>query len=128
MYTLGTYILTFLGGWDIYLKALIVMMFIDYVLGLLLAGVFKNSKNTLNGGLNSYVGWVGLVKKFAHLLLIILAVQLDILLGTIFVRTGTIAVFIVNESISIIENSGLIGIPIPKALEKAIDILNDRSK
>lgn len=61
------------------------------------------------------------------LLMIIIAAQFDKLLGIDWVRESIIIAFIVNESISIIENAGLMGLPIPQGLKKAIDILSNKS-
>lgn len=117
-----------LGGFDIFLKSLLLLMGLDYILGLTVSGVFKRSRKTLNGGLSSYIGWLGLFKKITILLLIIVAVEIDYMLAVSYVRETTIAFFVVNEIISIIESAGLIGVPIPSVITDAIDLLQKKSK
>ena len=56
-------------------------------------------------------------------IVISVAYRLDVLMGTIFLRDGVITAFICNEAISIIENGGLMGIPIPEKLKDALDVL-----
>lgn len=119
----GGVVIKFLGGYDIALRALFLFMAIDYILGLLVAGVFQESTKSDTGGLNSFAGWKGLVKKGITLLVIIVAVELDMLLGVDFIRYGTIMTFASNELISIVENVGLAGVKFPPVLRKALDLL-----
>lgn len=112
------------GGWSAALTTLCIFMIIDYVLGFLAAGVFKQSKKTINGALSSRVGWTGIVRKSINLLLVMLAVRLDITLNTgQFIANAIAFGFIANEGLSIIENAGLCGVYIPPAIVKAIEIL-----
>ena len=124
----GAYIASALGGWDTGLQTLFVFMAIDYISGLSLAGIFKKSKKSDTGALSSKCSWQGLAKKGMQLLIVMIAYRLDIMLGINFVRTAVIIAFISNELISITENAGLMGIPIPDAVSKAIDILNREEK
>ena len=117
-----------IGGWDLFLRGLVILMGIDYLLGIVVAGFFKRSTKTKNGKLNSYVGWVGLFKKVTCLLLIIVAKEIDILLGSSFVRTSTIIFFCINEIISITEHAGVIGLPVPAVFKKAIELLNKKDE
>lgn len=125
----GTTIATALGGWDAGLQTLVVFMAIDYISGLAVAGIFKKSKNSERGTLSSKCSWQGLIKKCMQLLMVLIAYRLDVLIGMeiYFVRTAVIIAFISNELISIIENAGLMGIPIPDKLRKSIDVLNAKS-
>lgn len=123
----GGLFLAYLGGFDSYLKTLLIFMAIDYVLGITL-GFLGKSKNSERGGLSSYIGWVGIIKKIAYLTLVIIAIELDMLLGLSIVRNATIIFFILNELISITENFGLLGIKIPAIITKAIDILENREE
>ena len=116
-----------LGGYDIYLKSLLIFMLLDYVLGLTVASLGR-SKNSEQGGLSSSVGWFGLIKKLTYLTLIIIAIELDILLGLAIVRQATIIFFIINELISITENIGLLGVKLPPVILKAIDLLENESE
>ena len=100
----------------------------DYFTGLLVAGVFHKSKKTENGALESHVGWKGLCKKGVILLFVLIAFRLDLALGLDFIRTTVVIGFMANELISIIENAGLMGMPIPGVFGKAIDILTQKSE
>lgn len=119
----GAAITTLLGGWSTGLTTLVLFMIIDYISGILVAAVFKNSKKTESGTLNSKTGWQGLARKGMTLLFILIAYRLDLLIGTDYIRDAVVIGFCVNELISIIENAGLMGIPLPPILIKAIDVL-----
>ncbi len=116
------------GGWSSGIITLIMFMCIDYVSGIMVAGVFKNSKKTDSGTLESRAGWKGLCRKGMTLIIVMIAFRLDLHLGTNYIRDAVIIGFCANEAISIIENAGLMGIPLPDALTKAIDILSKKSK
>ena len=103
-------------------------MAIDYVSGLVVAGVFHNSKKTTSGALESKAGWKGLCRKGMSLLFVLIAYRLDLAIGSNYIRDAVIIGFIVNETISIVENAGLMGVPLPKAINKAIDILTSKSE
>lgn len=114
------------GGWDASMITLIVFMAIDYITGLVVAGVFKKSEKSENGGLESRAGWKGLCRKGATLLIVFVAVRLDLLIGTNYLRDGVCIAFIVNEVISITENAGLMGVPIPAVITNAISVLKKK--
>lgn len=122
----GSIIASIFGGWSTDLATLVIFMGIDYITGLIVAGVFKKSKKSKNGGLESKVGFKGLAKKVIILCLVLVGYRLDLLLGSDYIRTGLIIAFICNETISITENAGLMGIPIPKVVRNAIDILKSK--
>ena len=128
MGVIGSFIVNFFGGWSDDMITLVVFMGIDFIMGLILAGVFKNSNKSASGSLESKAGWKGLCRKCVTLLFVLVAHRLDISLGVHYIRTATIVGFIVNEAISIIENAGLMGIPLPKALQTAIEILKNKSE
>lgn len=123
----GSFMAKLFGGWDAALVTLIIFMCTDYLTGLIVAGVFHKSKKSENGALESHAGWKGLCKKGVTLLFVLIAYRLDLALGLDFIRTTVIIGFMANELISIIENAGLMGIPIPKVLNKAIDILTQKA-
>lgn len=123
---IGSTLSFFIGGVDTMFVVLCVFLCLDYISGVIVALVFKNSSKTETGKLNSSVSFKGLCKKFFVVILVGVAHLLDVTMGTNFIRGGVIVAFISNETISIIENSGLMGVPIPNALRKAIDILQDR--
>lgn len=123
----GSFIAKVFGGWDAALTTLIIFMVADYITGLIVAGVFHKSKKSENGALESHVGWKGLCKKGVTLLFVLIAYRLDLALGLDFIRNTVIIGFMANELISITENAGLMGAPVPKVLLKAIDILTQKA-
>ena len=123
---IGSAVTTLFGGWSAGLTTLIIFMAIDYLSGLLVAGVFKTSKKSETGALNSNVGFKGLCKKGMVLLIVLIAYRLDLMIGTNYIRDAVVIGFCVNELLSIVENAGLMGIPLPPILIKAIDVLMNR--
>ena len=123
----GGFIATLLGGWDSALATLVVFMGIDFVTGIVTAAMGK-SKHSESGTLNSTAGWVGLAKKFCILLMVVVGVRIDILIGTNYIRDAVIIAFIANETISLVENAGLMGLPLPAVFTKAIDILQKKTE
>ena len=124
----GSTVAAAFGGWDAAMITLVSMMVIDYLTGVLVAGVFHNSPKTENGTLESKAGWKGLCRKGVTLLIVLVAARLDIILGTGFIRDAVIIGYIANEIISIIANAGLMGVPIPAAIEKAIEVLQSKGE
>lgn len=125
---IGAAIASLYGGWDASLQTLIIFMAIDYITGLIVAGVFHTSPKTKTGTLESRAGWKGLIRKGETLLIVLVACRLDAVMATRFVRDAVVIGFVCNETLSIIENAGLMGLPIPAALTKAVDILKQRSE
>ena len=126
--TVGSLVANLLGGWDTALQTIIIFMAIDYVTGLVVAGIFKKSTKTDTGALESKAGWKGLCRKGMTLLIILVAAQLDRVAGTEVIRNAVIIGYIANEALSIIENAGLMGLPVPKFIINAIDILKKKSE
>ena len=124
---IGALIASLFGGWDTALATLMIFMATDYVTGLIVAGVFHTSQKYENGALESRAGWKGLCRKGVTLLVVLVACRLDLITGTNFIRDAVIIAFICNETISIIENAGLMGIDIPPALTAAIEVLKKKS-
>lgn len=125
---IGSTVASVFGGWDAAMITLICVMAVDYLMGILVAGVFHNSPKTENGTLESKAGWKGLCRKGVTLLIVLVAARLDIILGTEFIRGAVVIGYIANEVISIIENAGLMGVPIPSAIEKAIEVLQSKGE
>lgn len=125
---IGGAIASLFGGWDAALITLVIFMGIDYLTGLIVAGVFHNSKKTETGALESRAGFKGLCRKGVTLLIVLVACRLDLLINSNFIRDAVVIAFVANESISIVENAGLMGIPIPAILVKAIDVLKKRAE
>ncbi|OUP49782.1 holin [Butyricicoccus pullicaecorum] len=116
------------GGWDSAMMTLLIFMAIDYLSGLIVAGVFHSSDKSETGTLNSAACWQGLLKKGMTLVIVLVAARLDIVLGTAFVRDAVVIAYIVNETISIIENAGLMGLPVPDVIMSAIEQLQGKNE
>jgi toxin secretion/phage lysis holin len=125
---IGSMISNLLGGWDMALQTLIIFMAVDYITGLVVAGVFKKSTKSESGALESKAGYKGLAKKGMTLLIVLVATRLDLIIGSNFIRDAVIIGYIVNEAVSIIENAGLMGLPVGKTLTNAIDILKRKGE
>jgi len=123
---LGGWLSYLLGGWNGVTATLLMFMVIDFITGLILSALFKKSTKTETGGLSSKVGFLGLFKKCMILVFVLIAYRLDLLLGVSYIRDGVCYAFIVNELISIIENCGLVGFPVPKIISDTIDILKSK--
>ncbi len=114
------------GGWDVAMAALTVCMVVDYLSGSIVALVFHKSNKSETGAYNSGYGLKGLCKKGLMLLFVLVAVQIDRMLGTSYVRDAVCIGFCTNEVLSIIENLGLAGIPMPQAVLKALEQLQKK--
>ena len=125
----GSVIAEVFGGWDAAMITLVTLMIIDYIMGVLVAAVWHNSPKSETGTLESRAGWKGLCRKGVILLIVLIAARLDILLGTSnIVRNAAIIGYSANELISVVENAGLMGVPIPNIIQKAIDILQKKAE
>lgn len=115
---LATFFTYLFGSWDLALQVLIVFMILDYGTGVLYA--------YLTDQLNSEAGFKGLVKKCMILVVLIIGVMLDRIVGngTWVFRTLVAYFYIANEGISLLENVGNIGIPIPNKIRNALEQLN----
>lgn len=126
--TIGSGIALLFGGWDTALITLLIFMAIDYISGLIVAGVFKKSKKSETGGIQSHASFKGLIKKCMILAFVVIGCRLDLMMGASYIRDAVCITFIVNETISIIENAGLMGVPFPKVITNALDILNNKAE
>ena len=126
--TMGSLVASFFGGWTESLTTLLIFMLIDYATGLIVAGVFHKSQKTASGALESRAGFKGLCRKGAILLFVLIGYRLDLAVGTTYIRDAVCIAFIANELISIVENAGLMGIPIPAVITKAIDVLKSKAE
>lgn len=102
------------GGWDKVMEILVILIIMDYLTGVGLALKEKQ--------LNSEIGSKGLLKKAMIFIVIILAAQLDLVINNpanLF-RTAAGLFYIANEGISITENIGKIGVPLPAFITKAL--------
>ncbi len=114
------------GGWDTALAALVICMAVDYISGSTVALVFHKSRKTGSGAYDSRCGLKGLCRKGLMLLFVVVAVQADRLLGADYVRDAVCIGFSVNEILSIVENLGLAGVPLPKAVTNALEQLRSK--
>lgn len=127
--TVGALIAKEVGGWDGAFFNLLLLMIIDFATGLILAGVFKTSKKVNATGLDSGYSYKGIVRKVMVLLLVLVANIIDsILLNSNFLTHATIIAFMTSEVISIVENVGLMGVPIPSVIKEAIHVLNEKNE
>jgi toxin secretion/phage lysis holin len=109
------------GGWTIAIQALMVFAMIDYVTGVVAAGK--------EGNLSSRLGGRGIAKKVMIFLIVAVAHMVDQMLGDgDIVRDATITFYLCNEGLSIIENSGKMGLPVPTVITQAIQILKGKDK
>ena len=105
------------------LKILLLLMVIDLIVGFTVSAVWHKSSKTKSGKVSSKVMFKGIVKKILTLVLVVVAYQIDILLGYDGIRHIVIIAFIVQEIISIIENIAITGIKVPDIITKALDVL-----
>ncbi len=124
----GSFVAALFGGWDTGLGTLVLFMCIDFLSGLAVAGIFKRSTKTETGALESKAGFKGLCRKCMTLLFVLVAHRLDLSIGTSYIRDAVIIGFMANELISIVENAGLMGLPLPAILVKAIDVLKKKAE
>lgn len=126
----GSAIATAFGGLSVGIQVLLIFITLDYISGLVVAGVFKKSGKTEKGALESRAGWKGLVKKVFTLALVLVAYQMDRLMigGGTFVSDAVILFFIVNEGLSILENIGIMGVPLPPKLTNALEMLKGKDE
>lgn len=119
---IATFFTYLFGGWDVALSILITFMILDYITGVIWAYIQKN--------LNSEVGFKGLVKKCTILIVLIVGAMLDRLLnsGEWVFRTLVAYFYIANEGISLLENIGNLGVPIPAKIKDALEQLNNKEE
>ena len=125
---IGSGIASLFGGFDTALETLIIFMAMDYITGLIVAGVFHKSKKTENGALESRAGWKGLCRKGVTLLVVLVACRLDLIIGSNLIRDAVVIAFVANETISIVENAGLMGVPVPEVVVRSIEVLKKKSE
>ena len=107
------------GGIDVAMKSLLIVIVIDYITGVMSA--------IYNKKLNSIIGLKGILKKFSYLIIVSLSVILDKIVGdTGAIRTLIIYFFVANDGISIVENIGKMGVPLPKKLTEVLEQLRNK--
>lgn len=123
---IGSFIVGLFGGWSAGLATLMIFMLIDFVSGLIVAGVFHNSPKTENGTLESNRCWKGLFRKVMTLIFVIIGYRIDLTLEIDYVKNAVIFAFMANELISITENASLMGLPVPKVITDAIEVMKNK--
>ena len=123
---IGSIFSEWLGGWDIFLKTLVIFMVVDYITGLAVAFIFRKSDKTENGGASSRECYKGIVKKMCILALVGVSVGVDNLAGSDYIRNVTILFFLGNEGLSILENIGLMGLKYPHFVKTALEVIRER--
>jgi len=123
----GSFMARVLGGWDTALQTLVILMAIDYITGILIAAVWQKSSKSKTGALESRAGFKGLVRKGLILLVVLIGVQLDAILGLqAFCRTAIVLFFCGNEGLSIVENLGIMGLPLPDFVKTKFEQLKEK--
>ena len=118
---LGAIILNLFGDWDMLITFLLIVVVLDYITGMIAGGI--------EGKLSSKFGVKGIGRKVLIFSLVTVAHLIDtILTNQHFIRNATIIFYLCNEMISIIENVGRAGVPVPEFLRKAVEVLKKKSK
>lgn len=115
-------------SWSSAMTALLVFMVIDYISGLIVAGMGKSTK-TESGGLSSKIGYDGLKRKFMALLMVIVAIMIDFLMGDKHIfRDAACWFYLANEGLSILENMALAGVPFPEKIRQVLEQAKEQEK
>ena len=121
------------GGWTVGSRVLVLLMVVDYVTGCACA-LTGHSTKTETGHFWSQVAFLGILKKGLIMAVVLVAAQLDKALGNnggaeniAMFRSAAEFFYIATEALSITENAGLMGVPIPKPLRKALEALRDKN-
>ena len=112
-----------LGGTDDMLITLLICMLIDMITGIICAFVFKKSTKTTTGAMSSTAMTKGICKKIGILFLVVIAYRIDVILGVGYICYTTKVFLVIEEILSIIENIGNMGVPIPTIIKKSLDVL-----
>ena len=122
---IGSSVMAFVDRGGTALETLVIFMIIDYITGISVAVFWRRSGKTKRGLLKSEAGWRGLCKKGMILGFVLIGNRLDILLDTNYVMNTICIGYAMNELISIMENAGLMGIPLPAVVQGIIEVLSD---
>lgn len=125
---IGAAITSLLGGWDYGMQLLVIAMAVDYISGIMVAGVWHKSNKTKSGKLESRAGFKGLCRKGMTLGLVLVAHYMDLAIGTQYIRDAIVIGFAVNEVFSILENLGLMGVEYPEIIKNALEALKKKGE
>ncbi|MDU5143505.1 MAG: phage holin family protein [Paenibacillus dendritiformis] len=107
------------GGWPALLQVLLIIVAVDFVTGVIASGV--------EGKLKSSIGLIGIARKVFIFLVVAVAHQVDSVLGDQhLLRDAAIFFYLANELLSIIENGGRIGVPLPPVIKQAVEVLRNK--
>jgi toxin secretion/phage lysis holin len=116
----GGLLVGLLGGWDLALQVLVLFAVLDYITGVAAAYTEKM--------LDSNVGGRGILRKVLIFVVVAIAYWLDLLIGQQILRSVVIFYYIANEGLSVVENLGRAGVPIPQTLKTALEALKQKSE
>jgi toxin secretion/phage lysis holin len=117
----GSLVTYLLGGWSALVQILVTFVVIDYITGVLAAAI--------RGKLNSNIGLKGIAKKVFIFVIVACGHLVDGAMGTAdIVRDAAIYFYMANELLSILENAGEIGLPVPDILKNAIERLKGKEQ
>jgi len=127
--TVGGAIAGIFGEWSVLMTILAAAMVLDYISGVLVAAFGKSLKSE-GGHLDSKVGFIGLAKKALIIMIVLLATLLDKALGAeaMVFQTATVCYYIANEGISVVENAGLMGLPVPDVVKRALEQMKEKKE
>jgi toxin secretion/phage lysis holin len=109
------------GGWSALLSVLLAFVVFDFVTGMVAGGI--------EGKLKSKVGLIGIARKVFLFCMVAIAHLVDTSLGDRnFTRDATIFFYLANELLSIIENAGRIGLPVPELIKRAVEVLKGKGE
>ena len=109
------------GEWSVLLQILLAFVVIDYISGLLASGV--------EGKLSSKVGFKGIAKKLMIFVMVAVGHLIDKALGDgSMIQNAVVFFYLGNELLSILENAGRTGLPVPEQIKNAVDVLKGKSK
>lgn len=114
------------GGWTGGLTTLVCFMAMDYISGIMAAGLFHNSPKSSDGRLESHAGFKGLCKKGMILLFVLISYRLDLMTNSNYIRDTLAIGFSINELISWLENMKLMGVDIPAYVFKIVEFVKNK--
>lgn len=125
---IGGFIVNLFGGFDVAFRVLAIFMVVDIVMGLVVAARFKKSPKTIDGVLSSKAFCNGLFRKGGMIFFVLVSTQLDLVIGSNYIRSACIMFFISNELLSIIENAGTMGIEFPDVVKNSVSVLRGKGE
>lgn len=124
----GGAVTALLGGWDYAMQLLVIAMAVDYVSGIMVAGLWHKSTKSESGRLESRAGFKGLCRKGMIIGLVLIAHYMDLAIGTQYIRDAIVIGFAANEIFSILENLGLMGVEYPPVIKNALEALKGKGE